>query len=347
MLVAANLFRVSFMRSGGVLLAVFSGACNGLFTTPMKMQARWKWENLWLVFILVACLLMPVVIVLSSIPQWRQLLSHAPPGALAAALGFGFAWGFGAISFGQSVHSLGISIANSLVIGLSSALGSLVPLLMSGHVDLSAKVWTLLAGIAAFLVGVALCGQAGLLRDRRATDEVHSPSSTRGYLFAIAAGVMSAIFNIGFTLARPIASAGMSMGLSEFAATNCIWLLMLGAGSIPNIVYCVYLMRRNRTGDLLFTSGAAVGWLSGLIMGLLWGGSIFLYGAAVAKLGDIGPSIGWPLSLAVGLLIANGMGLLLREWKEAGARAVALMRWGLLTLLVAIALCAASSRVSG
>jgi L-rhamnose-H+ transport protein len=335
------------MRSGGILFAVFSGACNGLFTTPMKMQARWKWENLWLVFILVACLLMPVVIVFSGVPQWRQLLSQAPPGALAAALGFGFAWGFGAISFGQSVHSLGVSIANSLVIGLSSALGSLVPLMMSGHVDWNAKVWTLLTGIAAFLLGVALCGQAGLLRDRRAAGSAHASSSARGYLFAIAAGVMSAIFNIGFTLARPIASAGVSMGLSEFAATNCIWLLMLGAGSLPNIAYCAYLMRRNGTGDLFFASGAVRGWISGLIMGLLWGGSIFLYGAAVVRLGDIGPSIGWPLSLAVGLLIANGMGLLLREWKEAPSQAVTRMRWGLLTLLIAIALCAASSRVSG
>ena len=335
------------MRSGGILLAIFSGACNGLFTTPMKMQARWKWENLWFVFIIVACLLMPAAIVFSSVPQWRQLLSQAPPGALAAAIGFGFAWGFGAISFGQSVHTLGISIANSLVIGLSSALGSLVPLMMSGHVDLSAKMWTLLTGIAAFLVGVTLCGQAGLLRDRKTAGASYSGSSARGYLFAVAAGVMSAIFNIGFTLARPIASTGMSMGFSEFAATNCIWLLMLGAGSIPNILYCAYLMRRHGTGGLLFVSGAAVGWLSGLMMGLLWGGSIFLYGAAVTRLGEIGPSIGWPLSLAVGLLIANGMGLLLHEWKEAGPQAVARMRWGLFTLLIAITLCAASSRVSG
>ena len=50
----------------GVALAVLSGLCNGLFTTPMKLESRWKWENIWFTFILVACLLMPAALVFSS-----------------------------------------------------------------------------------------------------------------------------------------------------------------------------------------------------------------------------------------------------------------------------------------
>jgi L-rhamnose-H+ transport protein len=204
---------------------------------------------------------------------------------------------------------------------------------------------TLLAGVSAFLIGVAFCGAAGLLRDKAAAHDAQTKVQSRGYLFAIAAGVMSAIFNIGFTLALPIADAGKAMGLSEFTATNCIWLLMLGAGSIPNIGYCLYLTNRNHTADRLIGPGSARGWMLASAMGLLWGGSIFLYGAAVPKLGDIGPSVGWPLSLAVGLVVANGMGLLLREWSAAPPAAVARMRWGLAILIVAILLCAASARM--
>jgi L-rhamnose-H+ transport protein len=324
---------------------LFSGACNGLFTTPMKMQPRWKWENLWAVFIVVACLVMPIGIVGASVPAWTQLLGRAPAGAVAAALTFGFAWGFGAISFGQSVDALGVSVANSLVIGLSSALGSLVPLILGVKVNAGAKLLTLFAGIAAFLAGVTLCGQAGMRRDRDSASVARRRPAVRGYVFAIAAGIMSAVFNIGFTLARPIASTGIGMGISDFSATNCIWLLMLGAGSIPNLAYCVYLMWRNRTSHLLVEAGAARGWISGLAMGLLWGGSIFLYGAAVPKLGVIGPSIGWPLSLAVGLVVANGIGLLLGEWRSAERGAVARMRRGLFILFAAIVLCAISARM--
>ena len=234
-------------------------------------------------------------------------------------------------------------IANSLVIGISSALGSLVPLILGGSVRMSARILTLFAGVLVFLIGVALCGAAGMLRDKAAIQGSNLKVPVRGYAFAIAAGVMSAIFNIGFTLALPISATGKAMGLSDFAATNCIWLLMLGAGSIPNIVYCFALMRKNGTGPLLTGPSASRGWMLALVMGLLWGGSIFLYGAAVPRLGDIGPSVGWPLSLAVGLAVANAMGLLLGEWKGAPAAAIMRMRWALLMLLVATVLCAAST----
>jgi L-rhamnose-H+ transport protein len=330
------------MNYGGVLLAVLSGACNGLFTAPMKLVSRWKWENIWLIFIVVACLAMPVAIVVPVVPDLGQVFARTAPSAVMAALGFGFAWGFGAISFGQSVDRLGVSISNSLVIGISSALGSLVPLILGGNVRMSPRILTLLAGVVAFLIGVALCGSAGLLRDQASQRKVQ----WSGYIFATAAGVMSAIFNIGFTLAMPIAATGKQMGLSEFTATNCIWLLMLGAGSIPNIAYCVFLMSRNKSVGLFTGQGAPRGFLFSTAMGLLWGGSIFLYGAAVPKLGDIGPSVGWPLSLAVGLVVANAMGLLLKEWSTAPPAAIARMRWGLLVLIVAILLCAGSTRMS-
>jgi L-rhamnose-H+ transport protein len=72
-----------------------------------------------------------------------------------------------------------------------------------------------------------------------------------------------------------------------------------------------------------------------------------LYGAATPKLGDIGPSIGWPLSLAVGLLVANLMGSLLGEWHGVSKLSLLWMRWGLVTLLVAIGICAISTQVRG
>ena len=156
---------------------------------------------------------------------------------------------------------------------------------------------------------------------------------------------MSAIFNIGYSLALPIADTGVRMGYSQFTATNTIWLLMLGAGSIPNIVFCLYLMNKNRSRALMAGAGVGRAWGLSILMGLLWGGSIFLYGAATPLLGDMGPSIGWPLSLAVGLLVANLMGVWLGEWRSANPQAVRLMRYGIVTIIVAILLCATSSKL--
>ncbi|MCW5980911.1 MAG: hypothetical protein KIT09_22715 [Bryobacteraceae bacterium] len=326
--------------AAGLLLAVASGMGNGLFTTPMKLIRRWNWENIWLVFILVACLAMPILI---ASGDSGPVLEASPAAPVAYAFTFGFAWGFGAIFFGLSVHRLGVSLANSLVIGLSSALGSLVPLIIGGNLRFDRSQAALFLGVATFLVGVWLCGEAGKRRERSAPARTQGSGLVAAYALCVAAGIMSAVFNIGYSLALPIADAGERLGFSRFAATNVIWLLMLGGGAIPNIAYCAYLLRRNGTVPLFFKSEPGRSWSLGIAMGLLWGGSIFLYGAATPRLGAIGPSIGWPLSLAVGLVVANSMGVLLGEWKTAPPQSRRLMAAGIGTLLVAIVLCAISS----
>jgi len=329
------------MVLGGVFLAVLSGICNGLFTAPMKLAKAWKWENIWLVFILVACVAMPAVMVFGLAPGSPEILGRAPRAAVAAALAFGFTWGFGAICFGRSVDRLGVSIANSLVIGLSAALGSLIPLLMRGSFQAGARESVLFGGVGAFLAGVALCGKAGRIRD----GSVAAKGSMAGYLFAVASGIISAIFNIGYSLALPISATGVQLGYSPFASTNCIWLLMLGAGAIPNVVYCSSLVRKHGSGKLFFAERSARPWLLSAVMGLLWGGSIFLYGAATPRLGDLGPSVGWPLSLAAGLLVANLMGVWLGEWAGTAKRAVTFMRLGIALIFFAIVLCSISARM--
>lgn len=71
-------------------------------------------------------------------------------------------------------------------------------------------------------------------------------------------------------------------------------------------------------------------------MGLLWGGSIFVYGSAAPKLGKLGPAIGWPLSLSVGLLAANLCGIFAGEWRFSRAVERMFMGIGLFVLILAI-----------
>ena len=166
----------------------------------------------------------------------------------------GFFGGFGAICFGRSVDRLGVSVANTLVIGISSALGSLVPLAMAGRFALNQKELTLLGGVAAFVFGVVICGIGGRRRDSAAeVNSTEGRGAGTGYVFAVMSGVMSAIFNIGYSLALPIADTGVALGQTRLGSTNCIWLLMLGAGAVPNLVYCAALMRKNGTAKSLIT----------------------------------------------------------------------------------------------
>jgi len=51
----------------GIGFALPSGICDGLFTTPMKLIPRWKWENIWLVFIVTSCLIAPLTLVVCTV----------------------------------------------------------------------------------------------------------------------------------------------------------------------------------------------------------------------------------------------------------------------------------------
>jgi len=133
------------MVTTGISLAVLSGLFNGLFTTADETRTAME-VGKYLVRLHRRCLLMmPIAIVFGSSSRVFSVLMQGPHHAVTAALLFGFAWGFGAICFGRSVHSIGVSMANTLVIGLSSALGSLVPLLLKGDITFRMKEFVLFA----------------------------------------------------------------------------------------------------------------------------------------------------------------------------------------------------------
>lgn len=328
----------------GVLLAIVSGTMNGSFTLPMRFLGRWDWEHVWSLFIVVSCLLMPAAIISIQAPQSWAIVVHAPASAVLIAALTGFAWGFGALMFGQSVSAIGISLANTLVLAISSALGSLLPLLLLDHERLfEPSGLRILDGIAVAIAGIALCGHAGQLREK-AAGGVGERGNLVGkarpvgvaLLLAGGSGVLSGVFNIGFTLAQPIAAYGRCAGLSAFDATNLIWWIMLGAGSLANLGFCLYLFLKSGNFAKFLVPGSIRLYSLSTLMALLWGGSIFVYGAAAPRLGSLGTAIGWPLSLATGLMLANAIGIGLGEWRQAPRRAKRWMYSGIAVLLIAI-----------
>jgi len=330
----------------GALLALVSGIMNGLFTLPMRFLGKWSWENVWSVFIVGACLLLPLVLVTLVAPASWALLAHAPHTAVLIAISTGFAWGFGAVMFGQSVSAIGIALANTFVLAISSALGSLLPILFLTPEKMHERAGaSILIGIAIEIVGITLCGRAGVLRERQSKkDEIaqrgdlvgKSRPLAIGLLLVLGSGLLSAVFNIGFALAHPIIDYGVANGLNEFSSTNLIWVLMLGGGALSNLGFCGYLLLQNKSAGKFYQAGSLRLYALGLVMALLWGGSIFVYGAAAPRLGALGVSIGWPLSLATGLLVANAVGLFLGEWKGAPRGSLRWMFSGIVILVIAI-----------
>ena len=328
----------------GLTLAVVSGLMNGTFTLPMRYLGRWSWENVWALFILVACLLMPVVIAVTTVSNLGEALRQAPTHAIVMAIVCGFAWGFGAVMFGQSVSAIGISLANTFVLAISSSLGSFLPILLLDPGKLFERQGeAIIAGTLIAIVGIAFCGYAAKLKERSQVNEnvrQEMVGEARpfwiGLLLCAGAGVLSAVFNIGYSSAQGIVQSAVSLGNSAFAGSNLVWLLMLTGGAVSNLGFCAYLFRKNRSLAKYAQPRSASLYGLTVLMGLLWGGSIFVYGSAAPKLGKLGPAIGWPLSLSVGLLTANLCGIFAGEWRFSRTVERVYMGAGLLVLILAI-----------
>jgi len=328
----------------GLTLAVVSGLMNGTFTLPMRYLGRWSWENVWALFIVISCVLMPVVIAVTTVSNLGEALQQAPPHAIAMAIVCGFAWGFGAVMFGQGVSAIGISLANTFVLAISSSLGSFLPILLLDPDKLFEKQGeAIMAGTVIAIAGIAFCGYAAKLKERSQMNEnvrQEMVGEARpfwiGLLLCAGAGVLSAVFNIGYSGAQGIVQSAVQVGNSAFVGSNLVWLLMLTGGAISNLGFCGYLFRKNRSlGKYAQPKTAALYGLT-LLMGLLWGGSIFVYGSAAPKLGRLGPAIGWPLSLSVGLLTANVCGIFAGEWRFSHAIDRVFMGAGLVVLILAV-----------
>lgn len=337
----------------GIACAIVSGIMNGVFTLPMRYLGQWPWENVWAIVMLVPCVLMPISIVQLSVPGFIQVLNASPPHAILFACLFGFAWGFGAIMFGQGVAAIGISMGNTLALAISASFGSVLPILVLAPERLfRAQGLAIMAGTLIGIVGIACFGYAGFRREKSQqgnTQEVrgnmvgHARPFAVGLLLCIGSGLLSAVFNIGYSLGQPIREIAVRMGQTTFAGTNLIWLLMLTCGSIPSLVFCAYLMTKNGTWRRYLAKDSARLYALTIGMGLIWGGHTYLYGFASPKLGKLGPSIGWPLTLMAGLITVNACGFLAGEWKLTRLRDRQWMGLGLIVTLVAIAVLGWSS----
>jgi L-rhamnose-H+ transport protein len=330
----------------GVGFAILSGLMNGTFTLPMRFLGRWSWENVWAVFIVVSCVLMPVVIAFATVPNVSSVLGAAPARSVWAALITGFAWGFGAIMFGQGVSAIGISMGNTLVLAISSSLGSLLPILVLAPKRLLEPQGEMITlGTAIGIAGIACCGYAGFLRERSQklkTENVRGDMVGKarpfgvGLLLCAGSGLLSAVFNAGYSEAYGVIEAAERFGYSALRGSNLIWLLMLTSGAVANLIFCGTLLRRNGSWGKYRMTGSAPLYILTILMGVLWGGSIFVYGFAAPKLGKLGPAIGWPLTLIVGLAMANVWGFVTGEWKLARRSDRRWMFAGLGVLLLAI-----------
>jgi L-rhamnose-H+ transport protein len=333
----------------GFGFVALSGIMLGCTALPMKYASRWKWENIWLVCTTVALAIIPMAQIISTAPQAWLSYRTASSASLVSAILFGLGWGVGSTLAGIGYTMLGIGLGVTIVFGLSIVVGSLLPLMIFFPARLlQSSTLGLYLGIAVTIVGLTLSAYAGKLRQVSRTKERTTtvPDITAfakgdiriGLLLCIASGLLSGMFNLALVFGEDIRQTALRLGASPLAAVNILWLPVQLGNFIVNLTYCAYLLGRNRGWSLYLREDSKSHWLLGLLMGILWAGSISIYGLGVGYLGGIGAIFGFPTYMSMSVVTANVAGLTTKEWQGSSTKAYVFCVAGMLTLIVAIIL---------
>ncbi len=324
--------------TAGIALLILAGVMNASFTLPMKFTHRWAWENTWAVWSVWALLIMPILAAYLTVPNLGMVYAQAGAQIVVLVAACGLAWGIAQVLFGISVDAIGIALAFAIVLGLSAAVGSLLPLFqLHPEKVLTSAGLGVLTGVLLVVVGVSVCAIAGRKREHASTTESkRSMSFTAGLACAILSGVGAAAMNLGVAYGVPLMNAANAAGANPAWKTNAVWLPLMAAGAIPNLLYCLFLMRKKGTLSNYSMRGTGAYWGLAALMAFLWFISTMLYGVASSRLGELGPILGWPFFMSLIVIVASILGIVTGEWKGAGKAPLRIQLAGVAVLVVAV-----------
>lgn len=328
----------------GLVTSIVAGVLNGSFAAPMKKISGWEWENTWLIYALTAFIVLPVAMAFMLVPGLGGIYAKVDHLVLFKTLSTGFLFGIGSITFGLGLHLAGLSLGYSLIVGLISVTGSLVPmLLLSPESIISTGGLILLFAMFVSVVGVIFCAKAGSIRaESQDRDNAGNKVSFKvSFTVCVISGILSAMLNISLVLGLPIAEiaqANMTGTFSSFRAVSAIWPLTLVGAVVPYLLYCISLFAKNKSAQKY--RAKPVNFLRAGLMGFLWFSCITLYGAGASNLGKLGTTIGWLILMAFTVIVGNLWGFFTGEWDDAPGRAKKKMVTGLLILMSSVVIVA-------
>ena len=119
----------------GILLIALGAFSSGSFAVPFGKIKGWSWETYWMVFSLGAYIIFPLMACLIFAPGFVTIIASIPSSTLVTVFLLGALYGVGNLSFGLALRYLGLSLGYSLSLGLMLAIGTLIPPLLDGRLQ--------------------------------------------------------------------------------------------------------------------------------------------------------------------------------------------------------------------
>src|SRR2546428_14003935 len=119
----------------GLGLVLLAGVLNGSFAAPTKFASRWKWENIWMVWSVVALFLAPWVLVFGTISAPFSFYRNGGIGILLFIFCFGAGYGLSQIPFRLVLAGVGLSLGFSSSGWLCTGRGTFLFSLLLQYLD--------------------------------------------------------------------------------------------------------------------------------------------------------------------------------------------------------------------
>jgi L-rhamnose-H+ transport protein len=326
----------------GLILATSCGASWGLYLAPMRLVKVWKWENIWALWSVVGLLIGPLLVAIFTVPHYWQVNRDVGLGILALTVLIGAISGMSGFLYSMTVPVIGLGLATALN-GGSSMVMTLLPLFVLHRKTVlhSSGVLTLL-GVTLSVIGIAYCGKGGELREKELGDgqSQEQPAEKAGKLSFVKsvvacciAGAISSGMNIALAFPNPIFEVAHKYGSTDFGAANAFLAPYLIGGFFSNILYSLYLLRKNSSFSRFVAPGALRFALWSVFMAVVFLFGVSAYAGAVGLMGSFGAVIAWGVSMAAMILISGIWDVYVGEWKGQPLRIMAV---GIGVLMVAI-----------
>lgn len=361
----------------GVFFHWLGGFASGSFYVPFKAVKRWSWEVYWLLGGIFSWIIAPWVLALIIVPHLTQVLGQQPFSVLGWTFFWGILWGFGGLTYGLTMRYLGLSLGTGIILGLTAVFGTYLPPIFDGTIvsklDTIAGHVILIGSVFA-VMGIALTAAAGLSKEREMDEEekrkaIQEFNLRKGILVAIFSGVMSSCFAFGLDSANPIAATAVHYGAAELWSGLPMIIVITAGGFVTNLVWCVYLLRKNGTfgeyfgriaspeqtpalapagsGDAQLVPGdppagnavrsgrapLLANYLFSALAGTTWYFQFFFYTMGESQMGNYKFS-SWTIHMASIIIFGSLWGIFLKEWKNTSGLSKFLLGVALFTLIM-------------
>ncbi len=326
----------------GVFFHAAGGFAAGSFYIPYKRVREWAWESYWIVGGVFSWIIAPWVVAFLTVPDVLGIFRAAPMSSLVWSYVFGILWGVGGLTFGLSVRYLGMSLGYALALGFCAAFGTLIPPLFNGEFDEMLQTnsgLAILAGVVVCLLGIAICGLAGVFKERELTRDqepatLREFSLTKGIWVAVFAGVMSACMAFAIAAGKPIADLAVAHKVGTLWQNTPVFIVIMAGGFTTNFIWCVFLNIKNRTaGDYLGRGPLLANYFFSALAGTIWYLQFMFYGMGTTQMGQYDFS-SWTLHMAFIIVFSNLWALVLKEWRGTSIRTHTWITAGITVLIL-------------